>query len=177
MYFIQKKIKLIQKFDELFLSKEDNDLKDVNTKINLTLDSIQSYNIFKNSFNISNNVSEFFMDYSYSNLLPLFIKFDKDLNNGINLLIMNSINNKALNITNINPNIINNKIMAIENDFAENYYAYINFAIESYGKTEISYKSNFNYTKKKIYERLMNNKNKDEQVEEAKKMVESRDVQ
>ena len=175
--FYSEKNKLMQKFDELFSSKEDNDLKDINTKINLTLDSIQNYYVFKDSFKISNNVSEFFMNYSNSNLLPLFIKYEKDLNNEINLLIMNSINNKSLNITNINPNIINNKIMAIENDFAENHYAYINLAIESYGKTEISYKSNFNYTKKRIYERLINNKNEDEQAEEAKKMVESRDAQ
>ena len=70
--FYSEKNNLMQKFDELFSSKEDNDLKDVNKKINLTLESIQNYNVLKNSFQISNNVIEFFMNYSYLNILPLF---------------------------------------------------------------------------------------------------------
>ena len=175
--FYKEKNKLMQKFDELFSSKEDNDLKEVNKKINLTLESIQNYNNFSDAFKISNSVIDFFTKYGYSTLLPLFIKFNEDLNNKMKLLLTNTINNKSLTIMNLSPNNINNIILAIQNDFAKNYYAYINLAIESYGKTQISYESNFNYTKKIIYERLMNNQDGDGLAEEAKKLVESKDAQ
>ena len=85
------------------------------------------------------------------------------------------INGKSLTkIKNLSPSNIYNNIFAIQKYLAKNYYAYIKFAIENYGKTQISYESNLNYT---IYERLMNNQNGDDLVEEAKKRVESKDVQ
>ena len=175
--FYSEKNKLMQKFDKLFSSKEDNDLKDVNKKINLTLDSIQNFNNYSNTFKISNNVINFFTNYSYSTLLPLFIKFDQDLNNKMKQLIMKDINNKLLPIANLSSNDTYNNILSIQNDFAYNYYDYINLALESYGQSTISYESNLNYTQKKIYERLMNNKNEDDLIEEAKKRVETKDVQ
>ena len=92
-------------------------------------------------------------------------------------LIMKDINNKLLPIANLSSNDTYNNILSIQNDFAYNYYDYINLALESYGQSTISYESNLNYTQKKIYERLMNNKNEDDLIEEAKKRVETKDVQ
>ena len=156
--FYSEKNKLIEKIDELFSSEENKALNEVNKKINQTLESIQNYNHFVNTFEISNNVINFFNYYGKITLIPLFQKFDKDLYNKMKLLIMNSINEKSYIIENLNTNNFYNKISDIRNNLFTNYINIIKNEILSYGKTQLSYESNLNYAKNKIYKMIQKKK-------------------
>ena len=176
VFYIEKN-KLIEKFNVLFSSIEDNDLKEINKKINYTLESIQSYSNFIDTFEISQGVVKFFKQYGNSTLLPPFLKFDKDLNTKIKQIIMASINNKSSIIEKLNINTLSSKMSAIDSYYLNKYYYYVEKELNNYGETNISYGSNLNYTKKKIYERLTDIETEDDLVEEAKKNLELKDVE
>ena len=176
VFYIEKN-KLIEKFDILFSSKADKDLNEVNKKINHTLITIQNYTNFADTFEISTDVINFFMKYGNSTLVPLFLQFDKDLNNKMKQLIMKSINEESSLIESLNYNKFNSYIKMVENNLLNDYINIINDAANSYGITKISYESNLNYTKNKIYKKLVDNSEENDLVKESKQRVESKDVE
>ena len=175
--FYKEKNKLIEKFNVQFSSEEDNDLKEINKKINQTLESMRTYNNYIDTFEITKSVISFFTKYGNSTLLPPFLKFDKDLNNKIKQSIINTINEKSAKIEKLTISTLTSKMSAIDSYYLNKYYNFVIDELNSYGKTDISYGSNFNYARNNIYERLIGNQNEDDLVEEAKKRVESKDVE
>ena len=102
---------------------------------------------------------------------------DKDLNNKMKQLIMKSINEESSLIESLNYNNYNSYINMAENNFLNDYINTINDAANSYGITKISYESNLNYTKNKIYKKLVDNSEENDLVKESKQRVESKDVE
>ena len=175
--FYAEKNELIKRFDVLFSSKEDKALHEINIKINNSLESIQIYNNFIDTFEIKKSVIDFFYEYGNSTLVPLFLKFDQDLNSKTKQLIMNEINKKSSTIEKLSANTISNKLSSIDGYYLTKYYNFVGEELTKYGKVDISYESNLNYTRDKIYKRLIDNLDEDDSIEETKKRIESKDVE
>ena len=101
--FYEEKNKLKERLDDLFSSKEDKDLNEINKNINHTLESIQSYRNFLSSFKISENAKLYFINYANNTLLPIFKKFNSDFNKKMAQLIMTTINSNSKEIEKITP--------------------------------------------------------------------------
>ena len=179
--FYKEKNKLKERLDDLFSSKEEKSLNVINNNINKTLESIQLYNDYLSNFQISENVNKFFISYSEINLLPIFQKFNLDLNKKMKEIIIKEIKNNSLEIENLTPLIFENKAKEIHADLFNNYINYIKDRFNDYGNTELNYKINLEKNIEKngniLRRRLIENNLEEEMAEEAKKRIESKDVE
>ena len=181
--FYEEKNKLIERLDNLFSSIEDKDLNEVNRKLNITLGSIIYYNRFLQTFKISEDVKYFLINYSENNLLPIFKKFNLDLNKVLEEKIKKIINNNSLEIENIDPSPFKIKTKEIYENLFNNYISYIKTGIIEYGNTESNYKNNLD----RIIEQKQNQGNsrrrlvgynpEEEITEETLKRIESKYVE
>ena len=64
-----------------------------------------------------------------------------------------------------------------ENNLLNDYINIINDAASSYGTTKISYESNLNYTKNKIYKKLVDNSEENDLVKESKQRKKVKKIQ
>ena len=145
--FYEEKQKLIERLDDLFSSKEDKDLNEVNKNINITIESMRTYRRFLSTFKISDEVINFFASYSENTLLPLYRKFFSDLNEQKDELIKSEINTRSYEIENLDPLPYREKMKEIYDRLFENYFKYINNSLYEYGVTEQYYENNLNKTK------------------------------
>ena len=180
--FYEEKNKLKESLDDLFSSKEDKDLNEINKNINRTLESIQSYRKFLSSFKISENAKLFFINYSSNTLLPIFKKFNSDFNKKMAELIMTVINSNSKEIEKVTPTQFIEKTKDIYDDLYDNYINFITRAIIDYGNKDYIYKSNLNRTIEKnrnIFRRRLYNPEIEEKEieEEAKNRIESKYVE
>ena len=179
--FYEEKNKLIERLDNLFSSKEDKDLNEINKNINKTLESIQIYNNYLSNFQISENVKIFFTNYSEIYLLPILQKFNFDLNKKMNELIIKEIKSKSLEIENLSTSIFENKTKEIYDNLFDNYINYIKKVVIEYGDTELNYKNNLEIRIEQngnnLRRRLIDNNIEEEMADEAKKRIESKDVE
>ena len=178
---LEEKDKLIDALDDLISSTEDNDLTLVNKNINMTLESIENYNHFLPTFTIARGVQNYFLDFSKNILLPIFKKFDTDLNKKKIEGVIKLINNNSLTIENLTPSTFESKAKAIYDEMFDNYINYINAKIFEYGNTEINYKKNlFGTIEQNVdnYKRRLVEVNIEEEIaEESKKRIESKYVE
>ena len=179
--FYEEKNKLKERLDDLFSSKEEKSLNEINNNINKTLESIQLYNDYLSNFKISENVNKFFISYSEINLLPIFQKFNLDLNKKMKEIIIKEIKSNSLEIENLTPSIFENKAKEIHAYLFNDYINYITDRIKEYGNTELNYKNNLEKNVEKngniLRRRLIENNLEEEMAEEAKKRIESKDVE
>lgn len=180
--FYEEKDKLKERLDDIFSSKEDRDLNEINKNINLTLESIQSYRNFLSSFKISESAKLFFINYSNNTLLPLFKKFNSDFNKKMSGIIMTTINSNSKQIEKLNPIPFIEKTNDIFDYLSENYINYINRSIIDYGKYDYIYKNNLNRTIEKnrnnFRRRLRTPDNNEKEIEEEmKNRIESKYVE
>jgi hypothetical protein len=178
--FYEEKNELKESLDEIFSSKEDKDLNEINKNINYTLESIQSYRKFLSSFKISENAKLFFINYSNNTLLPIFKKFNSDFNKKMAELIITTINSNSQEIEKLTPNQFIEKTKDIYNDLYENYVNFITRAIIDYGTEDYIYKSNLNRTIEKNINILgiYNTDNKELEIaEETKNRIASKYVE
>ena len=177
----EEKNKLIEVLDDLFSSTEDNDLTLVNKNINMTLESMQNYNNFLLNFDFSGEIQNYFLNFSKINLLPIFNKFDSDLNKKAIEDVVNLINNNSLTIENLTSYTFDSKAKSIYDEMFDNYINYINAKIFEYGNTELNYKSNLFKTieqnEDNYKRRLVEYNIEDEIAEESKKRIESKYVE
>ena len=179
--FYEEKNELIEKLDDLFSSIEDKDLNEINKKINTTLVSIKNYNNFLPTFQISEDVKNFLINYSENNLLPLFKKFDFDLNKIMAEKIKKAINNNSLEIENLTPSHFINRTEEIYDNLFSNYINYIKAGIIEYGNTESNYRNNLDriieQNQDNFRRRLVDYGTEEEIAEETKKRIESKYVE
>ena len=138
--FNEEKANLTLSLDILFSSKEDKDLNEVNKNINKTLESIHNYKKFSLTFEITQETKNFFINYGNNTLLPLFKKFDSDLNEKTKELIINSINQNSLEIEGVNPSLFINTRNFVYNNLYNNFINIINNGMNIYGDSEKIYK-------------------------------------
>ena len=179
--FYEEKNNLTERLDDLFSSKEEKSLNEINNNINKTLESIQLYNDYLSNFQISENVNKFFINYSEINILPIFQKFNLDLNKKMKEMIIKEINNNSLEIENLTPSIFENKAKEINDDLLNNYFNYIKNRFNDYGNTELNYKINLEKNVEKngniFRRRLIEDDLEEEMAEEARKRIESKNVE
>ena len=175
------KITLISQLDVLFSSTEDNDLTLVNKNINQTLESIQNYHYFLSTFEISDEVKNYFFNFSKVNLLPIFMKFFSDLNQKKSEGVIKLINNNSLEIENLTPSTFDAKTKEIYDEMFDNYINFINAKIMEYGNTQMNYKNNLLRTienNEDNYKRRLVDYNMEEELAiESKKRIESKYVE
>ena len=172
--FNEEKANLTLSLDILFSSKEGKDLNEVNKNINKTLESIHNYKKFSLTFEITQETKNFFINYGNNTLLPLFKKFDSDLNEKTKELIINSINQNSLEIEGVNPYLFINARNSVYNNLYNNFINIINNGMNIYGDTESKYINNL------YYYRDQNNNDRRRLVNidnEAIKRIESKDVE
>ena len=180
--FYKEKAKLIANLDDLFSSEKDEDLNAVNRNINITLESINSYKVFLNTFTISESARNFFIKYPENALLPIFKQFKADLNERMKQIIFSEININSKEIESLSITPFEQKIDEIYRDLLFGNIHYIHNEVYQYCDTEEGYKNSY-YThlieeqnKNKRRRRLVDSESEDEIEDETKRRIESKDV-
>ena len=180
--FYREKEKLIANLSDLFSSEKDEDLNAVNRNINITLESINTYKVYLNTFTISESARNFFDKYPENVILPIFKKFKVDLNERMKQIIFSEINTNSKEIENLTINPFKQKIDEIYSDLLFGNIHYIHNEVYQYCDNEAGYKNSY-YThlveeqeKSKRRRRLVDSESEDEIEDETKRRIESKDV-
>ena len=135
----EKKMTLKSKLEGLFSLDSDQVLIDINQKINTTLESINNYTEYFNSFEIPNNIKEFLNNYSASYIKPEFKDFITELNKATKDIILSNLEKNSENVESLNTNEFNNKIDNTISYFNNNYSKNFSDNINSYGMNKTDY--------------------------------------
>ena len=135
----EKKMTLKSKLEGLFSLDSDQVLIDINQKINTTLESINNYTEYFNSFEIPNNIKEFLNNYSASYIKPEFKDFITELNKATKDIILSNLEKNSENVESLNTNEFNNKIDNTISYFNNNYNKNFSDNINSYGMNKTDY--------------------------------------
>ena len=124
---------LKSQIDDLFSLDSEKVLIEINQIINNTLNSIKEYNNFIDTYEISDDIKEYFNEFAISKVLPIFSDFQIELNKATKDKIVLNINKNSENIESLNPDQIILKSNEYKEYFNKNFFSSINSSIESYG--------------------------------------------
>ena len=124
---------LKSQIDDLFSLDSEKVLIEINQIINKTLNSIKEYNNFIDTYEISDDIKEYFNEFAISKVLPIFSDFQIELNKATKDKIVLNINKNSENIESLNPDQIILKSNEYKEYFNKNFFSSINSSIESYG--------------------------------------------
>ena len=179
--FYEEKEKLIGKLNDLFSFNEDNDLKEVNEKINTTIISIQNYKDFLYSeFKFTTSANNFFLNYGVNKLLPIFRQFKVDLYETTKEKITTEINKNSEEIEKLNPDPIKQILNGTYALLFDDYFYHIQKAIANYGDTEDIYYDNLIKTQEDNKDNLRRSDGIEEEegiIEEERRIIESRYIE
>ena len=163
----QQKEILKSKIDDLFSLDSDKVLSEVNEKINNTLDSINEYNNYFETFDISNDIINYLNKFGSSTVKPKFEDFKNELNKATKDKLIDNINRTSQQIENLSPD---NFILQTNNSykkFNETYIQNISLSIDLYGTDD--YPKNLDIERNKKRARLrrrLNGEQTDEEIAE-----------
>ena len=179
--FYEEKEKLIGKLNDLFSFDKDNDLKEVNEKINTTIISIQNYKDFLYSeFKFTTSANNFFLNYGVNKLLPIFRQFKVDLYETTKEKITTEINKNSEEIEKLNPDPIKQILNGTYALLFDDYFYHIQKAIANYGDTEDIYYDNLIKTQEDNKDNLRRSDGIEEEegiIEEERRIIESRYIE
>ena len=179
--FYEEKGKLIEKLNDLFSFDKDNDLKEVNEKINTTIISIQNYKDFLYSeFKFTTSANNFFLNYGVNKLLPIFRQFKVDLYETTKEKITTEINKNSEEIEKLNPDPIKQILNGTYALLFDDYFYHIQKAIANYGDTEDIYYDNLIKTQEDNKDNLRRSDGIEEEegiIEEERRIIESRYIE
>lgn len=135
----EKKMTLQSKLEGLFSLDSDQVLNDINKKINSTLESINNYKEYFDSFEVPNDIKEFLNNYSMSYIKPEFKDFKTELNKATKDIILNNLEKNSENIESLNTNEFINQIDNSFSYFDNNYNKNFNDKINFYGINKTDY--------------------------------------
>lgn len=135
----EKKMTLESKLEGLFSLDSDQVLIDINQKINNTLESINNYKDYFDSFEVPNNIKEFLNNYSASYIKPEFKDFKTELNKATKDIILSNLEKNSENIESLNTNEFNNQIDNTISYFDNNYNKNFSDNIIYYGMNKTDY--------------------------------------
>ena len=174
----QKEV-LKSKIDDLFSLDTDSILNEVNEKINNTLDSINEYNNFFETFEIPNNINEYLSNYGSSTIKPIFTKFKTELNKATKDKLTDNIDTNAQTIENLSPNEFISQSNKDYQYFNTNYFENISLSIDSYGTD--NYPNNLDIERKnkraRIRRRLDGTQTEEEMAEESRERIADRGIE
>lgn len=163
----EQKELLKAEIDDLFTLDSEKVLRDINEKINITLDSINEYNAFIETFFISNDIKEYINEFALSKVLPVISDFQIELNKVTKDKIVENINKNSEKIESLNPEQFINDSKNYTQYFNNNYFIDINSSIENYGIDD--YKKNLDLERKNKGENLRRRLSGEETEEEMAK--------
>ena len=149
----EQKEELRSKIDDLFSLDSDRVLYEVNEKINNTLDAINEYSNYFETFIISNGIKDYLSNYGSSTIKPIFEKFKIELNKDTKDKIELNIDKNSENIIKLNPNGFILQTNRSYQYFNTNYFENISNSINSYGPDD--YKSNLDLERSQKRQRLL----------------------
>ena len=149
----EQKEELRSKIDDLFSLDSDRVLYEVNEKINNTLDAINEYSNYFETFIISNGIKDYLSSYGSSTIKPIFEKFKIELNKATKDKIQLNIDKNSENIVKLNPNDFILQSNRSYQYFNTNYFENISNSINSYGPDD--YKSNLDLERSQKRQRLL----------------------
>ena len=184
--FFKEKLKLKESLDNLFSSKKDEEFDLINKYIYKSLDSAEEYKTHLSNFEISENPKKFFIDYANNIFLPIFQQFSTDFAGKMKYSIITEINKNSEEIENLSFQQFELQVNDIYNNFILGYFNNINKDIYQYCNEEEGYNNSYfkNLMEKKEQNkeyysrrRLVESSNEDDIANEAKKRIESKDVE
>ena len=182
----KEKLNLTKSLDRLFSSTKDEEFNSINKYINITLDCIEEYKNSLSNFEISENPKNFIINYPKNIILPIFQKFSTDFTEKMKYSIITEINNNSEEIENLSLEPFENQVNDIYNNFIFGYFNNIYNDIYQYCNKEQGYNNsyfkNLIKTKEQNSEyysrrRLVETFTEEEIAKEAKKRIESKDVE
>ena len=169
----EEKEKLKSKLDDLFSLDSDQVLSEVNEKINNTLDSVNAYNNYFETFSISDDLINYFNKYGSATIKPNFENFKSELNKATKDKLVDNIDRTSQEIESVSPD---NFIIQSNNSykyFNDNYIINITKSIESYGTDE--YPNNLdierNNKRSRLVRRLQGEQTEEEIAEESHERI------
>ena len=182
----KEKLNLIKSLDRLFSSTKDEKFNSINKYINITLNSIEEYKNSLSNFEISENPKNSIINYPKNIILPIFQKFSTDFTEKMKYSIITEINNNSEEIENLSLEPFENQVNDIYNNFIFGYFNNIYNDIYQYCNKEQGYNNSYfkNLIKTKEQNReyysrrrLVETFTEKEIANEAKKRIESKDVE
>ena len=131
--FRKDRERLNKEMDDVFSEEIDNDLHEVNENFDNTRESIRNYYKFLRTFNISEDLKEYFKLYANNSIVPLFQNFRDELNRKTFELIKETINNNSAEIEKINQTEFYYKMREFMDYFEKYYYSPIKEGLFEYG--------------------------------------------
>ena len=184
--FYKEKIILTKSLDGLFSSIKDEEFNYINKNIYNTLESIEEYRKYLSDFEISENPKNYLINYTNNIILPIFQRFSTEFTGKMKNSIIEEINKNSEGIEHLSFETFEEQVNEIYNNFIYGYFNNINKDIYQYCNEEQGYNNSYfnNLMKakdenKEYYSRrrLFESNNEDEISEEAKKRIESKDVE
>jgi hypothetical protein len=165
--------------DDLFSLDSEKVLIEINQIINNTLYSIQEYNNFIDTFEISDDIKEYFNEFAISKVLPIFSDFQLELNKATKDKIVLNINKNSENIESLNPDQIILKSNEYKEYFNKNFFSSINSSIESYGINDFKKKLDLEREKENetLRRRLSGTETEEDIEKNAKEKINDRGIE
>ena len=138
------------KFEEIFIIDPDEELNNINEKLNEAKQAIKNYNEYLNSFKFSQNLLNYVETFGYNKIKPSFVEFLNVFDANSNHEIASIENNSKLFENYFNKDKILNFNNSLLNYINREYIDKLNNSIFSYGID--NYKDNLN---KKINEKKL----------------------
>ena len=143
--FIEENKKLMkEKLDSLNVLKTDDILLDIENKLNNLIKTIDNYDLFFNSFEISEDIPILLNNYCKETILPYYKEIKFILDNSTKIIVTKNIDNNKINLknsfkTNNFESKSNNIIYNLEKTYFNNM---INYLKHSYGSISSKYLPN-----------------------------------
>ena len=145
------------KFNDIFIIDPDEELNNINDKVNSTKQAIKNYYEYLNSFKISQNLLNYVENFGYNKIKPFYFEFLNAFNENSNSEITNIENYLKLFENYFNKDKISNLNNSLLNYINNEYINILNNLILSYGIDD--YKKNLNNKINEKLRLLENNEN------------------
>ena len=125
-------------FDDLFSLEIEQVLNQTNTQMNITLNSIEEYNNYFNTFKLPEDLIEYSLNYGNIRIKPCYEKIESFINKEAKLSTLKSIEEKYLEFQDsYKEDALIKKINDVLSSFNDNYNIILN-SIDSYGIKDYS---------------------------------------
>ena len=178
-YVLKEKEILIAKIDDLFSFDSDEILKQINQRINSTKDAINEYKYHLTNIIIPNDIKKYFNDFAFNKVVPLLSSFQTEINKATKDKIILNIDKNSQNISKLDSSKFIIESKKSEEYFKNDYFAFINSSIESYGTTDYEKNLDLEINNKKLsLRRRLSGEETEEDIEKnTKERINDREIE
>ena len=165
-------------FDDLFSLEIEQVLNQTNTQMNITLNSIEDYKNYFNSFKLPEELVEFIINYGNNIIKPSYEKLESFINKETKISTLNNINQKSQEFQNsYEGDKLKKKIIDLLSLFNNNYNLILN-SINSYGNDDYPniLQNEINRIDRRVRRRLSNEETEEDKEEEYKEKIADKSI-